>query len=234
MKKEDTLAYIEDLTSALEWIDNKAPLLEHSDKELLQQKKKLEKLKHKLKGLHFIAMWGIFTLVGLIPMSLLNIIIDTDFNFLIITPLVSLIVLFLCKTKYSKGQQKTQTKAIEGTVKRLETENRNLIGEINYSANLADEALTLLMLDDTKTEYHISDCDLMLTNTVSLKYIYMFINKESPTANFKTGMQYFSEIIKNTENKQEYEDLLKMYQNGMLQAEYRRGVIKRCAKESAE
>ena len=56
MKKDDTLAYIADLTSALELIDNKTPLLEHSDKELLQQKKKLKRLKHKLKGLHFVGV----------------------------------------------------------------------------------------------------------------------------------------------------------------------------------
>lgn len=234
MKKDDTLAYIADLTSALELIDNKTPLLEHSDKELLQQKKKLKRLKHKLKGLHFVGVWAVFTLVGLMPMSLLNSIIETDFNFLVITPLVSLIVLFLYKTKYSKGQQKTQIKAIENSVNRLEGDNRNLIGEINYSANLADEALTLLMLDDTKTEYHISDCDLSLTNTVSLKYIYMFINKGAPTLNFKAGVQHFSEIIDNAKQKQEYKDLLNTYQEGMLQAEYRRGVIKRCAKESAD
>lgn len=236
MKKSEKLGLIEDYQSALDFIDRKTPLLENSDTELEKQTKALHKVEHKFKGVNFFLAWIVFTAVCCVPMSLLNSTIQTDLNFLYITPIVSIIVLYLYKMKYTKGTQKAQIKAMQGNIKKLSEDNKSLIGEINYSKSVADEALTqLLISQDDKQGRDILTCDPIYTNLNAVAFAYGCINeplkeneKISPT--FQTAIEQFVAIIEELKKGEDNKDLLKEFHEAELRTTYRKGVLKRCAK----
>lgn len=232
MKKEYALEYISAYKDALKYIDKKIPLLEHSDTELEQQKKKLKRLNRKLKGLNFVCTWIVVSVLTLFPMSILNFIIETDFNFFYITPVVSFVVLYLYKVKYSKGTQKTQIKATTDIIDRLTSDNKSLIGEINYAQSLANEALTILLLSDKdKTDKNILDCDLLYTNLTMLEYAYGYVNNIAAAPVFEDATNSFRAVLNQvSKNSDKNTELYKQFHKEALQAEYRRGALKRCAK----
>lgn len=236
MKKSEKLGLIEDYQSALDFIDRKAPLLENSDTELERQAKRLHKVEYKFKGANFFLAWIVFTAVCCVPMSLLNSVIQTDWNFLYITPIVSIIVLYLYKMKYTRGTQKAQVKAMQGNIKKLSEDNKTLIGEINYSKNIADEALTqLLISQDNKQGRDILTCDPIYTNLTAIAFAYGCINEplkenEKISPSFQAAVEQFTAIIEELKRGENNKDLLKEFHDAELRATYRSGVLKRCAK----
>lgn len=226
----DTLEYIETYNNALSFIDKKIPLLEHSDSDLRVESHRLNRLKNKFKGVNLLVAWLLCTAICLIPMSLLNMMIETELNLLFLTPVVSAIVLYLYKTKYGKNTQQPQIKAMNNNLSRLEAENKKIIGEINYAKRMADEALTILLLDESKKAYDILECDLKYTNLVATTYAYGYTNKQPVTPKFNDVINRFQTIIDNIKQENRSPELLEEYTTGALVAEYRRGAIKRCAK----
>lgn len=234
MKKSDnlndTLEYIKTYSNALSFIDRKIPLLEHSDSDLRTENRRLNKLKNKFKGANLLFAWLVCTAICLIPMSVLNMMIETELNLLFLTPVFSAIVLYLYKTKYEKNTQQPQIKAMSNNLSRLETENKEIIGEINYAKRMADEALTMLLLDESKQSYDISECDLKYTNLAAVTYAYGYTGKQPITPKFNDVISRFQTIVDNIKQDNKSPDLLEEYKTNALTAEYRRGAIKRCAK----
>ena len=233
MKKDEKLELIAAYESALEFIDRKTPLLEHSDIELGKQTKQLNKIKNKLKGINFILAWFIVTAICLVPMSILNTMIETDLNFLYITPIVSIIVLYLYKIKFVKGTQKAQIKAMESSVSKLEEDNKAIIGEINYTKSIADEALTqLLISQEHNHEYDILSCEHIYTNLDAIKFAYGYIceppnNATNLSPTFRASIKHFKAIIDELKSNDTSNDLLKDFKKAELRATYRQGIIRR-------
>lgn len=230
MEKNDTLEYIKTYSNALDFIDKKTPLLEHSDNDLKAERHKLDKLKNKFKGINLLVAWLICTAICLIPMSILNMMIETELNLMFLTPVLSAIVLYLYKTKYDKKTLQPQIKAMGSNLSRLETENKEIIGEINYAKRMADESLTMLLLDESKQSYDISECDAKYTNSVAVTYAYGYTGEQPVTPKFESVIDRFQTVIENIKKENKSPELLKEYTTGALVAEYRQGVIKRCAK----
>lgn len=236
MKINEKLELIATYTSALEFIDRKTPLLEHSDIELEKQTRQLNKIKNKLRGVNFILAWIVVTVFCLIPMSILNTMIETDLNFLYITPIASIIILYLYKIKYIKNTQKSQIKAMEDAVNKLKEDNKTIIGEINYTKGIADEALTQLLLSqEHNREYDVLSCDAIYTNLDAINFAYGYINeppndttKISPT--FRASIEHFKAIIDDLKNNNPSNELLEDFKKAELRAIYRQGIIKRCEK----
>lgn len=236
MKKNEKLELIADYCSALEFIDRKTPLLEHSDIEFEKQSKQLKKIKGKLKGINFFLAWLVVTAFTLIPMSILDTMIESDFNLLYITPVVSLVILYLYKVKFVKGPQKAQIKAIEDSVKKLAEDNKSIIGEINYSVGIANEALTQLLISkEHNHDFDVLSCDPIYTNLDAVNFAYGYINEPPETTpkifpTFQSSIEHFQTIIEELNKNDSSSELLKEFNNASLRARYRRGVIKRCEK----
>lgn len=236
MRKEETLDYLNTYCSVLEFIDRKTPFLEHADNEYAIYSKKVYKLQHRLKGINFFLAWIVVSIVSFVPMSMLNFIIETELNFIVFTPFVAAIGLFLYKMKYEKSTQKMQIKAMKDLEQKAADESKSIVGEINYAKGIADEALTKLLLTEQENhEFDMLSCEKIYTNLAALYYVYGEISDPhsdniSLIANVRNSMNHFEGIIKNATENNNSPDLIKEFEDAKIRAEYRRGVILRCAK----
>lgn len=236
MRKDEILEDLNTYCSTLEFIDRKTPFLEHADEEIDKYNKKIHKLTHRFKGVNFLLTWVVLSIICFIPMSMLNLIIDTEMNFIVFTPLVSIVALFLYKTKYEKSTLKMQVKAMKDMEEKADSDSKVIIGEINYAKAIADETLTKLMITKEENhEYDVLQCDDIYSNLSALYYVYGDIcepKTENGTLvpNFRNSIKHFNDIIEDVEKNNTSPELLKEFNDAGLRAQYRRGVMLRCAK----
>ena len=219
MTKKTIIKDLEVYLSTLDYIDKKLPLLEYSEHELITYKKQLDKLTHQFSPLNMLIYWAIFTLIALIPMSLLNLMIDTSFNFLYITPLFSAIVLLLYKNKTANTTLKKQSSGIKKSLKQCEEKFNTIAGEINYSKSLAEEFLSKLLLSKEKL-------DLL---SCALNYSLIYI-EQNDLVTFSDAINRFKTILDEIQNDSEKTELINDYNKAKLKIQYRKGALKRCSK----
>ena len=227
MTKKTIIKDLEVYLSTLDYIDKKLPLLEYSEHELITYKKQLDKLTHQFSPLNMLIYWAIFTLIALIPMSLLNLMIDTSFNFLYITPLFSAIVLLLYKNKTANTTLKKQSSGIKKSLKQCEEKFNTIAGEINYSKSLAEEFLSKLLLSKEKLD--LLSCEEIYTNDEALNYSLIYI-EQNDLVTFSDAINRFKTILDEIQNDSEKTELINDYNKAKLKIQYSKGALKRCSK----
>lgn len=227
MKKDELLKDLTLYKEAIAYIDSKVLILEHTDDEIKKTNNELKKIKSRLSGKNFIILWTAASVLLILPMAILNYLLQVTFNFIFLAPVIGFLSLYLYKMKYQKTQQKIQIKALEGVLSEKIKENKDIVGEINYSKTIADELLGQLLL--TREKKDITTCETDLANVYVLEFIYAYIMQNEVTT-FAKGFDYFN-AVKNKLSK-EAPELMEEIKKNEKYVLYRKGVLIRCATQN--
>lgn len=191
--------------------------------DLLKEKKEINK-KHN--GLNFILKAVLFSAACAVILEMIYSFSTSDFNYVLLAPVIGAFIEFIIKIKYDKGEKKATLKSIEGHIKK-ETDELNFRKEnINTMALLYNETFSNIIGHDDVPEND------MMGNVLFLEYALQ--SASSDKINFINIYEEFFKKFNLMDNDEKYKELKDKITQEQTKYTYRKNILKKIEIERKE